>query len=129
MPRKKRIMDSRHYQEYLAYLCKLGKWSNWVLRDNPYLEYLQFPCDKQNTLAEVEKHEAYEIVMDALSSLNERERKILLLRFGFIDNHAMTLQQIGDIMHVTRERIRLIESRALRKLRHPTRACLLRLVY
>ena len=129
MPRKKRVMDSKRYQQYLDYLCKLGKYSNWVLRDNPYPEYFQFPCDKQNTFEEIEKLDAYEIVIDALSTLTERERKILLLRFGFIDHTPLTLQQVGDIMHVSREIIRAIEGKALRKLRHPNMACLLKLVF
>ena len=56
-----------------------------------------------------------------LSSLTERERKILEMRFGLKDGDDRTLEEIGKIYNVTRERIRQIEAKGLRKLRHPTR--------
>jgi RNA polymerase primary sigma factor len=59
---------------------------------------------------------------DVLSSLTERERKIVELRFGLVDGYERTLEEIGKQYKVTRERIRQIEAKALRKLRHPTRA-------
>ncbi|MBI2924270.1 MAG: RNA polymerase sigma factor RpoD [Verrucomicrobia bacterium] len=59
---------------------------------------------------------------DVLSSLTERERKVLELRFGLIDGYVRTLEEVGKQYKVTRERIRQIEAKALRKLRHPTRA-------
>ena len=58
---------------------------------------------------------------DVLCSLNERERKVLELRFGLGDGNARTLEEVGQQFHVTRERIRQIEAKALRKMRHPTR--------
>ncbi len=58
---------------------------------------------------------------DVLTTLTERERKILELRFGLADGYERTLDQIGKQYKVTRERIRQIEAKALRKLRHPTR--------
>ena len=58
---------------------------------------------------------------EVLSSLTERERKILELRFGLVDGYARTLEEIGKQFKVTRERIRQIEAKGLRKLRHPTR--------
>ncbi len=57
-----------------------------------------------------------------LDSLTERERKILRLRFGLQDGYARTLEEVGKQFKVTRERIRQIEAKALRKLRHPTRS-------
>jgi RNA polymerase primary sigma factor len=57
-----------------------------------------------------------------LNSLSERERKILEMRFGLVDGYGHTLEEIGNLYSVTRERIRQIEAKALRKLRHPTRA-------
>jgi RNA polymerase primary sigma factor len=60
------------------------------------------------------------------TSLSERERKILAMRFGLTDGWGHTLEEIGSLYHVTRERIRQIEAKALRKLRHPVRARLLR---
>jgi len=59
---------------------------------------------------------------DVLMTLTERERKILEMRFGLIDGYERTLEEIGKMYNVTRERIRQIEAKALRKLRHPTRA-------
>jgi RNA polymerase primary sigma factor len=58
---------------------------------------------------------------DVLCSLNERERKVLELRFGLGDGNARTLEEVGMQFNVTRERIRQIEAKALRKMRHPTR--------
>ncbi len=58
---------------------------------------------------------------DVLSSLSERERKVLELRFGLGDGCSRTLEEVGKQFRVTRERIRQIEAKALRKMRHPTR--------
>jgi RNA polymerase primary sigma factor len=58
---------------------------------------------------------------DVLCSLTERERKVLELRFGLGDGYSRTLEEVGKQFRVTRERIRQIEAKALRKMRHPTR--------
>ena len=58
---------------------------------------------------------------DVLGSLTERERQVLELRFGLGDGNARTLEEVGQQFRVTRERIRQIEAKALRKMRHPTR--------
>jgi len=58
---------------------------------------------------------------DVLASLTERERRIVEMRFGLVDGYERTLEEIGKQYKVTRERIRQIEAKALRKLRHPTR--------
>jgi len=60
-------------------------------------------------------------LQDVLGSLNERERKVLELRFGLGDGYSRTLEEVGKQFKVTRERIRQIEAKALRKMRHPTR--------
>ena len=59
---------------------------------------------------------------DVLSTLHERERRVLKLRFGVGDGMPRTLEEVGSIFNVTRERVRQIEAKALRKLRHPTRS-------
>jgi len=58
---------------------------------------------------------------DVLGTLTERERKVLELRFGLGDGYSRTLEEVGKQFKVTRERIRQIEAKALRKMRHPTR--------
>lgn len=62
-----------------------------------------------------------EKLMDVLSSLTPRERNVLTLRFGLQDGYSRTLEEVGKQFNVTRERIRQIEAKALRKMRHPTR--------
>jgi RNA polymerase primary sigma factor len=61
-------------------------------------------------------------VKNALAVLSERERQVLELRFGLLDGKDHTLEEVGQYFDVTRERIRQIEAKALRKLRHPTRS-------
>ena len=63
-----------------------------------------------------------EVVEDVLDSLNLRERRVLQLRFGLDDGRSRTLEEVGREFGVTRERIRQIEAKALRKLRHPSRS-------
>ena len=67
-----------------------------------------------------------EQVTDVLHTLNEREARVLELRFGLEDGRGRTLEEVGKAFGVTRERIRQIEAKALRKLRHPTRSKKLR---
>ncbi|HLG60675.1 MAG TPA: RNA polymerase sigma factor RpoD [Ktedonosporobacter sp.] len=73
--------------------------------------------------AEAASHQLLkEQVEDVLDSLTDRERKVLQLRFGLDDGRSRTLEEVGKEFHVTRERIRQIEAKALRKLRHPSRS-------
>ena len=67
-----------------------------------------------------------EQVKNALAVLSEREREVLEMRFGLMDGKDHTLEEVGQFFNVTRERIRQIEAKALRKLRHPTRSRQLR---
>ena len=67
-----------------------------------------------------------EQIGDVLVTLSERERQVLLLRFGLQDGSPRTLEEVGQMFNVTRERVRQIEAKALRKLRHPTRSRRLR---
>ncbi len=62
-----------------------------------------------------------EKIRDVLESLTERERQVLEQRFGLVDGYSRTLEEVGRQFRVTRERIRQIEAKALRKMRHPTR--------
>ncbi len=63
-----------------------------------------------------------EQLMEVLDTLTEREQKVLRLRFGLDDGRPRTLEEVGRQFNVTRERIRQIEAKALRKLRHPSRS-------
>jgi RNA polymerase primary sigma factor len=67
-----------------------------------------------------------EQLLEVLDTLTDREQKVLRLRFGLDDGRARTLEEVGKIFNVTRERIRQIEAKALRKLRHPSRSKKLR---
>ncbi len=61
-------------------------------------------------------------VLEVLQTLPEREAKVLEMRFGLTEDGEHTLEEVGQLFAVTRERIRQIESKALRKLRHPSRS-------
>jgi RNA polymerase primary sigma factor len=63
-----------------------------------------------------------EQIDEVLSELTPREQRVLVLRFGLEDGRSRTLEEVGQEFNVTRERIRQIEAKALRKLRHPSRS-------
>ena len=63
-----------------------------------------------------------EKIMEALDSLTPREASVIKMRFGLIDGRVRTLEEVGEEFNITRERIRQIEAKALRKLRHPSRS-------
>lgn len=84
------------------------------------------------TLSKTKKHKVllitqrYELLKeqleDVLDTLTDREENVLRLRFGLDDGRTRTLEEVGKVFGVTRERIRQIEAKALRKLRHPSRS-------
>lgn len=78
--------------------------------------------DAQEPMDAAAKEMLRESIKNALAVLSERERQVLELRFGLVDGKDHTLEEVGQYFSVTRERIRQIESKALRKLRHPTRS-------
>ena len=61
-------------------------------------------------------------ISEVLNTLNEREAQVLRLRYGLLDGRSHTLEEVGAEFNITRERIRQIEAKALRKLRHPSRS-------
>ena len=89
--------------------------------DNRLLDYLP---DQYSPGPETEAYERAlkETVEDALSTLKEREAKILRLYFGLDDQEPMTLEEIGSLLGITRERVRQIKEKALLRLRHASRA-------
>ncbi len=89
--------------------------------DNKLLDYLP---DNQNPTPDEQAFEKAltESIVDALSHLKEREAKILRLYFGLDDEEPMTLEEIGALLGITRERVRQIKEKALSRLRHVSRA-------
>ncbi len=78
--------------------------------------------DAQEPMDAAAREMLRESIKNALAVLSERERQVLELRFGLVDGKDHTLEEVGQYFNVTRERIRQIEAKALRKLRHPTRS-------
>ena len=93
--------------------------------DNPLGAFIM-DIDSPSPVQEAELNILKEQIQEVLSELNERERKVISLRFGIDDGYPRTLEEVGNIFDVTRERIRQIEAKALRKLRHPRRSRKLR---
>ena len=134
------IEFSRKYADELqeepkkVYLClkriKTQKWGHVYLdelldsEDESYLPLLisNEPTPEEYTIKKMIREEIFK----TLQSLTEREEKVISLRFGLLDDKERTLEEVGKDFNVTRERIRQIEAKALRKLRNPTRAKTLR---
>jgi RNA polymerase primary sigma factor len=107
-------------QEPMSLDTPVGNEDNSVLGDF-------IPDDSVAGPAEVASSELLkEQVHTALGQLSKREREVLEMRFGLVDGQAHTLEEVGQAFGVTRERIRQIEAKALRKLRHPIRSRKLR---
>ena len=93
--------------------------------DNPLGAFVM-DVDSQTPVEEAELNILKEQIQDVLDELSDRERNVISLRFGITDGYPRTLEEVGKIFNVTRERIRQIEAKALRKLRHPRRSRKLR---
>lgn len=78
---------------------------------------------------EVEQNNLREKIDEVLTDLSDQEQQVLRMRFGLDDDTPKTLEEIGKVFGVTRERIRQIEAKAIRKLRHPSRLKLLKNFY
>lgn len=86
------------------------------------LEDFEFVCDAVDLFEVVASSNLAESLPNILNALTPREQEIIRLRFGFEDGSPKTLEEVGQKFDITRERIRQIETKCLRKLRHPTRA-------
>ena len=84
-------------------------------------DFLEDPR-KSDPLVEINRSALRERLDEALSALTFREREIVRLRFGLVDGYAYTLEEVGNIFKITRERARQIEAKAVRKLQHPIRS-------
>lgn len=107
-------------QEPMSLESPVGTEDNSELSDFIEDENLPRPMDTTSILMLREQ------LQHILGELGDREREVLEMRFGFKNGHSHTLEEVGQAFHVTRERIRQIESKALRKLRHPGRSRKLR---
>lgn len=85
-------------------------------------EDIEFMCDKVDLFEIVASNNLSEILPIILNALTPREQEIIRLRFGFDDGSPKTLEEVGQKFDITRERVRQIETKCLRKLRHPSRA-------
>jgi len=103
-------------QEPMSLETPIGQEENSSLGDFIEDELVPGPADQAS------RQLLKEQMKDVLDQLNDRERKVLELRFGLQDGQARTLEEVGLEFGVTRERIRQIEAKALRKLRHPLRS-------
>lgn len=90
------------------------------------LEHFVSDENQPSLYDEVSRNFLKDYLNEVLQTLSERERKVLIMRFGLKDGKPRTLEDVGREFNVTRERIRQIEGKAIRKLRHPTRARKLR---
>jgi len=107
-------------QEPMSLETPIGSEENSYLGDFIEDESVVGPVDAAS------KQLLKEQMQDILDSLSDRERKVLEMRFGLLDGQGHTLEEVGQEFGVTRERIRQIEAKALRKLRHPIRSRKLR---
>ena len=89
-----------------------------MIRQLPTVETFQ----AMDADAQLEAYNQVQAAYDAYMTLTEREADVLKMRFGMYDGRTHTLEEVGQIFGVTRERIRQIENKAIRKLRHPSRA-------
>jgi RNA polymerase primary sigma factor len=89
--------------------------------DSFFGEFLEDYRD-DDPLYETNQETLKQQIHDAMQTLNYREREILKLRYGLADGYAYTLEEVGKIFQVTRERVRQIESKAVKKLQHPQRS-------
>ena len=89
--------------------------------DSFFGEFLQ-DYREEDPLCEMNRELLKRQIDDVLSGLNYREREIIRLRYGLADGYAYTLEEVGKIFSVTRERVRQIEAKAVRKLQHPVRS-------
>ncbi|OGO30424.1 MAG: hypothetical protein A2136_08465, partial [Chloroflexi bacterium RBG_16_54_11] len=106
----------RAAEEPVSLESPVGSEDNSMLGDFIEDEEAQEPMDA------AAREMLREQVKNALAVLSEREREVLEMRFGLLDGKDHTLEEVGQAFNVTRERIRQIEAKALRKLRHPTRS-------
>ena len=113
---------------YHTFFCPSNLGRRQFLAPNISIEELaeneEEPADDDffdKVLDDISQQELRERIHTVLSTLTEKEQKVISMRYGFDDGKEKTLEEVGIEFNVTRERIRQIESKALKKLRHPSR--------
>ena len=117
------VLQREPSMEELAEVCELEV-------DSSLVEFI--PSDAHFgdvVIHEVEQNNLREKIDEVLTDLSDQEQQVLRMRFGLDDDTPKTLEEIGKVFGVTRERIRQIEAKAIRKLRHPSRLKLLKNFY
>lgn len=114
------VINCMKYKSLYINLASL----NTFIGDGEDTELIEFVEDKSVKSAEdiVDFIYLQEEINSLLLGLTEREEKVIRLRFGFVDGRYYTLEEVGQMFNVTRERIRQVEMKALRKLKHPNRS-------
>ncbi|HJC30770.1 MAG TPA: RNA polymerase sigma factor RpoD [Candidatus Anaerobutyricum faecale] len=120
MPVERILEISKISQEPVSLETPIGEEEDSHLGDFIQDEHIPIPSE------EAAHSLLREQLCEVMDTLSEREQKVLSLRFGLLDGKPHTLEEVGKDFQVTRERIRQIEAKALRKLRHPTRSRKLR---
>ncbi|MFT5171619.1 MAG: RNA polymerase primary sigma factor [Candidatus Marinamargulisbacteria bacterium] len=115
LPLENIIAIRKYSQVPLSLEMPIGDEDSSELGD--FIEDRNLESPNDSTLRNLLREE----LLKSMDILTEREQMILKLRFGFDDGRPRTLEEVGKVYNVTRERIRQIEEKALRKLRHPTR--------
>lgn len=115
------VIDDDNFEEAVGLVGKKVKNQAGVTDEEIckyILPYVELPEDleAEDSIGNMLQGTMKEIIDEILKSLNERERFVLELRYDFIDNQERTLEEVGNILHVTRERVRQIEAKALRKI-------------
>ena len=114
--------------KYLEYLCPYYSIDN-ILDENKDEVFSDFGLTEYEMLAEINTNQVKDTISELISQLKPREEEVLLARYGFINNVPKTLEQIGLVIGVTRERVRQIEVKALSRLKHSSKINILRQFY
>lgn len=115
------MIEDDNFEEAVGLVGEIVKIHAGLTDEEIYkyiLPYVELPEDLEakDDIGSMLQGTMKEIIDGILESLNDRERLVLELRYGFIDNQVRTLEEVGYILHITRERVRQIETKALRKI-------------
>lgn len=122
---KKVEVDYSTAHRYLEYIYPCAYIDDF-LDDNEDEVFSDFGLMEYEMLERITKKKRKDTIVELISHLKPREQEVLLERFGFINGESKTLEQVGQVMGVTRERIRQIEAKAIKRLRHSSRINILK---